>query len=35
MAAGYFEGYEQSSEKLRYFLEQGRALYQQLAAQNN
>jgi hypothetical protein len=35
MAAGYFEGYEQSSDKLRYFLEQGRALYQQLAGQNN
>ena len=33
MAAGYCEGYEQSSDKLRYFLEQGRALYQQLAAQ--
>jgi hypothetical protein len=35
MAAGYFEGYEQSAGKLRYFLEQGRALLQQLTTQKN
>lgn len=35
MAAGYFEGYEQSPAKLRYYLEQGQALYRQLAAQSN
>lgn len=31
MAAGFSEGYEQSAAKLRHFLEQGKALYQQLA----
>jgi hypothetical protein len=30
MASGFFGGYEQSAEKLRFFLEQGKALYQQL-----
>jgi hypothetical protein len=31
MASGFFAGFEQSAERLRFFLEQGKALYQQLA----
>ena len=35
MAAGFSGGFEQSPGKLRYFIEQGQALYQQLAGQQS